>query len=62
MTQILKSPSNVGELHLLLFPFYALTNWIGTYRAYHTDAHTFLRISMVLGLFGGAVGHGDDLV
>ena len=59
---MIEAPSHVGELNLILFPYYALTNCVGAWRAWQLpEINIILRLWFVVGLVGGASGHFKDL-
>ena len=56
-------PSNIGELNMLVFPYYALTNVVSAYRAYQLPGLNYwVRVWLVIGLAGGAAGHYFDFL
>ena len=59
---MIEAPGHVGELNLLLFPYYALTNCVAAWRAWQLpEINLILRLWFVVGLVGGAYGHFRDL-
>ena len=58
---MIEDPGHVGELHWVLFPYYALTNCVAAWRAWQlAEINLLLRAWFVVGLVGGATGHFRD--